>query len=54
MRLLQDAVIQPSEDVFWSFKIDREAIEASATNEGAFVELTKFSVQRVLSLGCVI
>lgn len=42
---VEDAVIT-SKKMYSVVQIDREAIKASATNEGAFVELTKFTVQK--------
>lgn len=41
----EDAVIQ-SKKMYSVIQIDREAIKASSNNEGAFVELTKYSVQK--------
>lgn len=42
---VEDAVIT-SKKMYSVISVDREAIKASATNEGAFVELTKYSVQK--------
>lgn len=42
---IQDAVIS-SKKMYSVIQIDREAIKASSNNEGAFVELTKYSVQK--------
>lgn len=42
---IEDAVIQ-SKKMYSVIQIDREAIKASSNNEGAFVELTKYSVQK--------
>jgi hypothetical protein len=42
---VQDAVIT-SKKMYSVIQIDREAIKASSQNEGAFVELTKYSVQK--------
>lgn len=42
---IQDAVIQ-SKKMYSVIQIDRESIKAASNNEGAFVELTKFSVQK--------
>lgn len=42
---VEDAVIQ-SKKMYSVIQIDREAIKASSSNEGAFVELTKYSVQK--------
>lgn len=42
---VQDAVIT-SKKMYSVIQIDREAIKASSANEGAFVELTKYSVQK--------
>lgn len=42
---VQDAVIT-AKKMYSVIQIDREAIKASSQNEGAFVELTKYSVQK--------
>lgn len=42
---IQDAVIT-SKKMYSVIQIDRESIKAASQNEGAFVELTKFSVQK--------
>lgn len=42
---IEDAVIT-SKKMYSVIQIDREAIKASSNNEGAFVELTKYSVQK--------
>jgi hypothetical protein len=42
---VQDAVIT-SKKMYSVIQIDRESIKAASNNEGAFVELTKFSVQK--------
>lgn len=42
---IEDAVIT-SKKMYSVIKIDRESIKAASQNEGAFVELTKYSVQK--------
>jgi hypothetical protein len=42
---VQDAVIT-SKKMYSVIEIDREAIKASSANEGAFVEMTKYAVQK--------
>lgn len=42
---VQDAVIT-SKKMYSVIEIDRESIKAASSNEGAFVELTKYSVQK--------
>lgn len=42
---IEDALIE-SKKMYSVIEIDREAIKASSQNEGAFVELTKYSVQK--------
>ena len=42
---IEDAVIQ-SKKMYSVIEIDRESIKAASNNEGAFVELTKYSVQK--------
>lgn len=42
---VQDAVIT-SKKMYSVIQIDREAIKASSANEGAFVEMTKYAVQK--------
>lgn len=42
---VQDAVIT-SKKMYSVIEIDREAIKASSNNEGAFVEMTKYAVQK--------
>lgn len=42
---VEDAIIQ-SKKMYSVIEIDRESIKAASQNEGAFVELTKYSVQK--------
>lgn len=42
---IEDAVIQ-SKKMYSVIQIDRESVKAASTNEGAFVEMTKFAVQK--------
>jgi hypothetical protein len=42
---IQDAIIE-SKKMYSVIEIDRESIKAASQNEGAFVELTKYSVQK--------
>lgn len=42
---IEDAVIQ-SKKMYSVIQIDRESVKAASTNEGAFVEMTKYAVQK--------
>jgi len=44
---IQDAVIE-AKKMYAVGQVDREAIKASSSNEGAFLELTKFSTQKAV------
>jgi hypothetical protein len=42
---IEDAIIQ-SKKMYSVIQIDRESVKAASTNEGAFVEMTKYAVQK--------
>lgn len=44
---IQDAVIE-AKKMYAVGQVDREAVKAASTNEGAFLELTKFSTQKAV------
>jgi hypothetical protein len=44
---VEDAIIE-AKKMYAVGQVDREALKSSSTNEGAFVELTKFSTQKAV------
>jgi len=46
---IQDAVIE-AKKMYAVGQVDRESVKAASTNEGAFIELTKFSTQKAVFL----